>query len=38
MMAEKYCISSNKGRASTKRRPLICAALLGMHIEIGASL
>ena len=34
----KYRISSNKQRASDKRRPLISAALLGAHIEISASI
>ena len=33
-----YRISSNKRRASNKRRPLISAAPLGIHIEISASL
>ena len=33
-----YRISSNKRRASNIRRPLISVALLGIHIEIGASL
>ena len=33
-----YRISSNKHRASNKRRPLIKAALLGIHIKISASL
>ena len=31
-----YRISSNKRRASNKCRPLISAALLGIHIEISA--
>ena len=31
-------ISSNKGRTSNKRRPLISAAHLGIHIEISATL
>ena len=33
-----YRISSNKRRASNKHQPLISAALLGIHIEINASL
>ena len=33
-----YRISFNKHRASNKRRPLISAAVLGVHIEISASL
>ena len=33
-----YHISSNKRRASNKRRLLISATLLGIHIEISASL
>ena len=33
-----YRISSNKRRASNKRRPLISAAPLGIHIEISAFL
>ena len=33
-----YHISSNKLRASNKRRLLISATLLGIHIEISASL
>ena len=33
-----YRISFNKRRASNKRRPLISAAVLGVHIEISASL
>ena len=33
-----YHISSNKRRASNKRHSLISAALLGIHIEISASL
>ena len=33
-----YRISSNKCCSSNKRRPLISAAPLGIHIEISASL
>ena len=33
----RYCIFSNKRWASNKRRSLIRAALLGIHIEISAS-
>ena len=33
-----YRISSNKRRASNKRRPLMNAAPLGIQIEIGTSL
>ena len=33
-----YRISSNERRVSNKRRPLISVALLGIHIEISASL
>ena len=36
--AHKTSISSNKRRASNKRRPLKSAAPLGIHIEISASL
>ena len=34
---KKYRISSNKRRASNKRRPLISAEPLGIHTEISAS-
>ena len=33
-----YRVSSNKHRARNKRRPLVSAASLGIHIEISASL
>ena len=32
-----YGISSNKRRASNKRRPLVSAALMGIYIEISTS-
>ena len=35
--ANKYRISSNKRRASNKRRSLISTMPLGIHIEISAS-
>ena len=38
ILSKNYRISSNKRWASNKRRPLISAALLGIHIEISASL
>ena len=34
----EYCISPNKHWASNKCHPLISAAPLGIHIEIGVSL
>ena len=34
----EYRISSNKGRVSKKRLPLISAAPVGIHIEASASL
>ena len=36
-MFGNYRISSNKRRASKKRRPLISAVPFGIHIEISAS-